>query len=182
MHEIEIKAKVNNLNEVKDKLEKLGCHFSDPLIQKDFVYWEEGVDYDHIRPGANFCRIRETGGRIIFTLKQRRSNQLDCIEKEVVIDNTQAMIDILKLMKFYEMLQMSKTRTKCQYNDYEICLDQVEGLGDFIEVEKMSDDDGETVQEELKDFLIGLKISPDNIITKGYDSLIHERNLNNGKS
>ena len=39
---------------------------------------------------------------------------------------------------------------KCKYKEYEICLDEVEELGSFIEVEKMSDEDGEKVQAGIQ--------------------------------
>jgi len=57
----------------------------------------------------------------------------------------------------------------------EICLDEVENLGSFIEVEKMSDGDSKQIQEELAEFLGLLGVSPKDRVTKGYNTLMLER-------
>ncbi len=46
----------------------------------------------------------------------------------------------------------------------------------FIEVEKLSDaENDEAVQEDLKAFLLSLGIGKDDIVTKGYDTLLYEK-------
>lgn len=50
-----------------------------------------------------------------------------------------------------------------------VCLDSVENLGDFIEIEKLTDeDDGERVQEEL--VLVDLCVLREDRIFLGYDT------------
>ena len=58
-----------------------------------------------------------------------------------------------------------------------ICLDKVEGLGEFIEVEKITEqDDSIQTQKKLFDFLKSLGISEEDQVFKGYDTLIEEQN------
>jgi len=55
-----------------------------------------------------------------------------------------------------------------------ICLDEVEGLGSFIEVEKTSAEDGEAIQEELFNFLESLGVKREDRVFKGYDTLKYD--------
>jgi len=100
-------------------------------------------------------------------------NQLASIEHEVEINNAQEGHSIIKELGFKEVVRVNKVRRKAKYKDLTICLDVVEELGSFIEVEKMSEDeDMLQIQEELMEFLIRLGVNPKDRIKKGYDDLI----------
>jgi adenylate cyclase, class 2 len=174
--EIEVKAKVEDLNILKKKLEELGCVFSLPTEQKDTIFVNFDSDFTAFMPGTNLLRIRETNSKIIFTLKQPQSNELDCIEKEIEVSDKEQLKDILELMGFHEAIQVHKIRTKTKFNELEICLDEVKELGTFVEVEKITDGDGETVQNELLNFLESLGVSRENRVTRGYDTLVYLKN------
>ncbi len=174
--EIEVKAKAEDLNILKKKLEELGCVFTNPTEQKDTIFVNFDSDFATFMPGTNFLRIRETDNKILFTLKQPQSNELDCIEKEIEVSDRNQLKDMLELMGYHEAIQVHKIRTKTKYNDMEICLDEVKDLGMFIEVEKIVDGDGETVQNELLDFLESLGVSRENRIINGYDTLMYLKN------
>ena len=173
--EIEVKAYLKNFEEIRKKLELLGCSLSEPVKQEDIIYLPNGVDIDDVKKGTNSLRIRKEKGKYIFNLKQRMDVSLDCIERETVIADPQAMNEIIKLLGFYEFQKLTKTRRKCKYNEYEICLDEVEGLGAFVEVEKISSEDGEKVQQELFQFLESLGVKCEERATRGYDILLHQK-------
>jgi adenylate cyclase class 2 len=84
------------------------------------------------------------------------------------------MEDILKSLGYSKKVQVKKKRLIGELRGYTICLDKVDGLGSFVEVEKMSADDTEKVQEELMKFLESLGISREQRIRKGYDTLMWE--------
>lgn len=173
--EIEVKAKVANLDTVAQKLLELGCILSEPLTQNDAIFVDGNYgSFDQFQPYKNLLRIRESNGKFLFTLKQPKSNQLDCIERETEILNPQEMKEALLLMGYHEVVQVHKVRTKTNYGDWEVCLDKVEGLGSFIEVEKICEDgDAEKVQNELFTFLQTLGIKPEDRIYEGYDTLVY---------
>ncbi|OGG44785.1 hypothetical protein A2841_02310 [Candidatus Kaiserbacteria bacterium RIFCSPHIGHO2_01_FULL_48_10] len=173
MQEIEAKAKVNSPQELISKLEGLGCKLSDPIIQKDRIFVPQGVVAIPVPNGTNVLRIREQNDHYLFTLKQPISNQLDCIEHELTIDNPKTMVSIIELLGFHEISSVSKKRRKCKYQDIEICLDEVDQLGTYIEVEKMTEKEkGVAVQKELFSFLQKLGISETDRTHDGYDILI----------
>lgn len=177
--EIEVKAKINNFEDIKNKLIALGCILSEPIIQDDYIYTIKNLDLHKGYGDYPILRIREqNNNKIIFTLKKNRSNELDCIEKEVEVSDKNTMLEIFELMGYESNVEVHKTRIKCNYGEYEICLDDVRDLGFYIEVEKMSDEDGEKVQNELFDFLQTLGVSREDRVLNGYDTLIWMKNNN----
>lgn len=174
--EIEVKAKVRDFELIKNKLVNIGCKLSEPIIQNDYIYTIKGLDINKGYNNSPVLRIREQNGKYIFTLKKNRNNELDCIEKELEISNKEIMQEIFELMGYESNVSVHKSRIKCNYNEYEICLDEVEDLGSYIEVEKISDDDGEKVQNELFDFLQTLGVLKEDRVFNGYDTLIWLKN------
>lgn len=177
MNEVEVKAKVGDVAKVTTRLLKLGCKFSDPIVQHDFVYTRKGVDPTAAKTTGNpVLRIRDEGKKILFTLKQDRENELDCVEKEIEVNDKSILADILDMLGFEKIVEINKTRRKAKYKDYEICLDDVANLGSFIEVETFSDEPGKKIQSELFNFLKTLGISEKDRVLRGYDTLIYEKN------
>lgn len=170
--EIEVKAKVRDFEILKNKLKEIGCILSEPIIQDDYIYNKKGIDIRKGYDGSPILRIREQGEKILFTLKKNRSNELDCIEKEIEVNDRNILNDIIELLDYECTVEVHKKRIKCVYNDYEICLDEVDGLGSYVEVEKMSDEDGGKVQNELFDFLQTLGVLKEDRVFNGYDTLV----------
>ncbi|MDO8676593.1 MAG: class IV adenylate cyclase [Candidatus Azambacteria bacterium] len=173
--EIEVKAKVADLDTITQKILELGCTLSESLIQNDTIFVDDNYGpFDKFQPDKNLLRIRESSGKFLFTIKQPKGNQLDCIERETEILNPQEMREALLLMGYHEAVQVHKVRIKTNYNNWEICLDKVEGLGSFIEVEKICEyTDAEKVQNELFAFLQTLGIALEDRIYEGYDTLVY---------
>jgi adenylate cyclase class 2 len=175
-YEIEVKAKIKNLDNIISKLEEIGCVLNQPVAQDDCVYNKKGISPKNHSHGTPVLRIREQVGKITFTLKKNRNNELDCIEKEVNVSDKNKLEEIIKLLDFEKTVEVHKKRRRGEYNDYEICLDEVDGLGSFIEVEKMTDENGEKIQNELFDFLQTLGISKEDQVFNGYDTLVWLKN------
>jgi adenylate cyclase class 2 len=174
--EIEVKAKVRDVNNLVLKLKDIGCFLNEPVAQEDSIYNKKGIDLSSHSHGTSVLLIREQKERITFTLKKNRSNDLDCIEKEIEVTDKNTLEEMIELLDYEKTVEVHKKRQRGKYGDYEICLDEVEGLGFFIEVEKMSDEDGEKVQNELFDFLKKLGIEDEDRVLIGYDSLVWLKN------
>ncbi len=178
--EIEVKAKVGNLEAVAEKLRSLGCEISEPAIQDDTIFVNYTSAYDEAvsGEGMNFLRIRKSKGKILFTIKQPQSNELDCLEREVEVNDAQEMEEAILLLGYHEAVQVYKIRRKANYNGYEICLDDIRGLGTFVEIEKIAENENaEMVQEELFNFLESLGVKREDRITNGYDTLVYRKTM-----
>ena len=174
--EIEVKAKVNNFDEITHQLKELGCILSNPLAQHDTIFVDDNYGpFDEFQPNKNLLRIRETNGKFIFTIKNPQSNEQDSIEYETEITDPVEMREAILLMGYHEAVQVHKIRVKTNYNDWEICLDKVDGLGSFTEIEKIADDNVnvEIIQNELFEFLKKIGIKQGDRITQGYDTMVY---------
>ncbi len=177
MKEIEVKAKVENFEFILSKLKELGCSLSEPLIQKDRIYLHKDLRFEEITKGSVILRIRDSNGKIILTLKKQCENELDDLESEVVVGNLDKAEEFLNHLDFHEVIKVNKKRIKCNYKDYEICLDEVEKLGQFVEVEKLTNDEEDSlkVQAELFAFLESLGVKKEDQVFQGYDTLIFNK-------
>ena len=174
MKEIEIKAKLRDKKSVMKKLGDFGCKFEPKITQEDVVFSEKIGSVEKYMSNKNFLRLRvKNNGKILFTIKQRQKNHLDKIEHEVEISSKEEMKKALLLIGYKEAVGIKKTRVITHYDGREICLDEVEGLGDFIEMETLvSDGDAEKIQEEMFKFFEKIGIKPDDRINFGYDILM----------
>lgn len=174
MREIEIKLKAKDLGALEQKLGALGCVLSAPVNQHDVIYSKDGDTsvWEKMIEGAVVVRIRRDDRGAIFTLKQQRTHEHDNIECETRIEDADAMHRALLLLGFVPGVEVRKSRRKGKLGEYEICLDQAEGLGDFVELEKMADDDADAarISEELFQELELLGLSRDDQEKRGYDT------------
>ena len=176
MKEIEVKAKVQDETALLKNIEQAGIILSQPIHQLDIVYFPKGTN-----PKAQFVeealRIRNQDGKIIFTYKKPNpNNHLDKLEYETVIEDAEAMAKICEAVGFEEVIRVDKTRRKAEYQGYEICVDHIENLGVFIEVEKLVEDgDANAIQKDIFDFMQTLGVDPKDRVFKGYDLLMLNR-------
>jgi adenylate cyclase class 2 len=179
MYEVEVKAHLRNRKEVIKKLEDFGCKFSEELHQVDSIFIPEGKPFPEPL-GTPALRIRRENDKILFTLKITQTGRQDCIERELEIKDGDKMIEIVKLLKFYEIPSVDKKRIKTHVKDIEVAIDTVKDLGEFIEAERIvthvDPEERKKIQEELFDFLgtIGIK-KEDRVIDGKYPMMLWEK-------
>ncbi len=147
-----MRAKIKDFDEIISKLKEIGCTLSEPMIQDDHIFNQKGIDLKDHNHNTPVLRIREQNNKIIFTLKKNRSGELDCIEKEIEVSNRSILKDIIELLGFELTVEVHKKRREGNYQDYEICLDEV--------------------QDELFEFLKKLGVDKEDRVLIGYDSQI----------
>lgn len=74
-------------------------------------------------------------------------------------------------------MEVIKKRQKATSNDVMVCLDSVDGLGDFVELERLIgvEEDDLAVQNELRNIMLGLGMDGKDRVLKGYDVLMWEK-------
>jgi predicted adenylyl cyclase CyaB len=188
MIEVESKFKVSS-NITRDELLTI---LKDQLIaqisskrQIDTVFLlPEQVDAP-ITPGSKIMRVRdvlnlETGElrRSLMTLKVEGRTKLVSDEYEFTIDGGNAARQILTALGWQEIVTVDKVHLESKTEDYTICIDEVAGLGLFLELEVLTEDsaDVKNIQQQMCNFLKSLDI--DGKLWKiPYDTSI--RNLQN---
>jgi adenylate cyclase, class 2 len=180
MREIEIKLRAKNLDALRHKLNEQGCVLSSPIRQHDTVYSrKEDANKDfwkQAKEGDIVLRIRRMDDIAEFNLKQQRSNEMDNLEYETEVDDPEAMRQILLTMGYVPEVEVRKMRQKGKLGKYEICLDEVEELGTFVELEALEDDDvdPEKIRDALFSKLETLGLSRDAEETRGYDTQMYQ--------
>ena len=184
MKEVEVKARVGNLEELLDALTAQGIILGEPLLQEDVIYVRELGSLDTFLANGLFLRLRTLGsGKVLFTAKYNpnRNAEQDMVaeEYETEIASREAMERIVALLGFSEAVRVRKNRRSAQSGVYEFCVDEVEGLGTFIEVERMVDETVEVqvIHDELLGVLSSLGIPPEDRFTKRYDVMVLEQSL-----
>ncbi len=174
MREIEIKVRARNLSEVEKKLLRDGCILSDEISQRDVVYSKDRSVWRDSTKGDAVVRIRRTDKGAEFNFKKQCSNESDNIEYETGISDPEEMHNILLALGWQPQVEVVKVRQKGMLDKYEICLDKVEKLGTFVELEKLTkdDDDPKEVRKELFKVLSNYGFSPDDEEVRGYDTMI----------
>ena len=141
-----------------------------------------------IVPDSKIMRIRDvldpgTGElrRSLMTLKIERQAKLVSDEYEFAVDDGDMARQMLTALGWQEVVTVDKVRLESKTEDYTICVDEVAGLGLFIELEVLAEDDANTdnIQQQMYSFLKNLNIDGE-LWKIPYDTSI--RNLRNGIS
>lgn len=190
---IEVESKFKVLGDItqSDLLAVFKDQFIAPISSKhqiDTVFLlPEQVDAP-ITPGSKIMRVRdvlnpETGElrRSLMTLKVEGQTKLASDEYEFAVDDGNAARQMLTALGWQEIVTVDKIRLESKTEDYTICIDEVAGLGLFIELEVLTEDsaDVKNIQQQMYNFLKSLNI--DGKLWKiPYDTSI--RNLQNNVS
>ena len=190
---IEVESKFKVLGDItqSDLLAVFKDQFIAPISSKhqiDTVFLlPEQVDAP-IVPGSKIMRVRdvlnpETGElqQSLMTLKVEGQTKLASDEYEFAVDDGNAARQMLTALGWQEIVTVDKARLESKTEDYTICIDEVAGLGLFIELEVLTEDsaDVKNIQQQMRNFLKNLDI--DGKLWKiPYDTSI--RNLQNNVS
>ncbi|HRH55845.1 MAG TPA: class IV adenylate cyclase [Candidatus Paceibacterota bacterium] len=184
MREVEVKARIRDKDAIVRALEARGVVLSASESQNDRIYVRETGSLETFLANGLFLRLRtKSSGKTLFTAKYNpnRNAEQDMVaeEYETEVTNAESMERILALMGFTEAVRVVKERKSGAFGGYEFCLDEVEGLGSFIEVEKMveHEEDVPAAHAELLTVLSELGIKDEDRFTKRYDVLLLENNL-----
>ena len=173
MLEVEVKASVNSKEKLLEALNKLGVVFGKVQEQVDHVFVKNAKSIAEFYQNEVFIRIREQGTQEpVLTLKKKQQ-ELASLEYETTIDSTSDMSAMLGILGFEQALTIRKSRVQGAYKNYTVCLDEVEGLGSFIEVEQLVEEgDIEVLQQELFALLISLGLTVEERVYDAYDTLL----------
>jgi adenylate cyclase, class 2 len=174
VREIEVKYRVDDLEGVLTALKSRGIEVSDPVHQDDQAYAPAGWQFGDSKLGVSFLRLRTVAGRHYFTLKQPMDNDQACLEYETEVADREAMHHAALHMGYRPTVRIIKVRRTASIGGCLLCIDEVEGVGGFIEAERMAPDDvdAQAVQAELAALIESLGTVTTRT-TETYDSLVH---------
>jgi adenylate cyclase class 2 len=177
--EVEAKAVCDDLGAIKSRIRDLGARFLWKGTQKDMYFNHPARDFARTDEAL---RIREVGEKAYLTYKGPKMDELTKTREEIAIsvDKPENLLEILKKLGFREVRTVTKNREKYQLDELTVCLDSVEGLGDFVELEATCDpNDSERIDELRNRILNTLKEwNLTKIVRKSYLELLLEKGTN----
>ncbi len=178
--EIEIRLPLHNPEEVKEFLYKNGEIVAKDLEQRDTYFNPSHRDFLKPKYPFEWLRLRETGKGAFITYKHYYPENVErtdyCDEFESRVDNVTSLRNIFDNLGMKELVVVEKTRNSWMLDGVEISLDDVKGLGYFIELEaKKEFEDPKDGKRFLFDVLGRLNAKVGKEKLKGYPSMILEK-------
>lgn len=181
--EVEIKVKVDNLSEIKEKVSKMG-KLVKVIKQIDDYYIPAHRDFFARKPHTvEWLRIRTNPGKIVLeymrSINPKEDGDHDYAEEyETEILDKSETEKILGFLDFKKVVTIEKDREYWMCGKMEVALDTVKDLGTYVEAEAKGDfkDEAEAKTECIK-FLenLGIKDVENNFIKLGYPDLFLEK-------
>jgi adenylate cyclase class 2 len=173
MREVEVKYRISDREVLHVALEERGIKLGQPIFQDDQAYAPNGWNFGDSKLGVSFVRLRTVNGRHTFTLKQPTINALSCLEHETQVADREQMHQAITQMGFYPTVRVAKVRQTAEFDGMSLCVDDLEGVGTFLELERMVPEDvsERDVQDELAAFVASLGTTAERT-AESYDSLV----------
>ena len=176
MREIELKFKVDNLDVLINKLKEEQCEISAVKMQNDTIYVQDLNDTKS-KEGSVWLRVRKENDKIELNYKKQSKKKMESEEIEFEVSSYELANQFLKALGYLPWVEVNKKRRYSKYKEYNICIDEVERLGSFIELEILVDKDNkEDYELALLEVAKKLGINPDKRINSHYDTMISELN------
>ncbi len=137
-YEIEIKAYCDSHQEVREKISEFGGEFLQEVQEKDLYFNHPGRDF---RKTDEALRLRRSNGNTVITYKGSRVGEKvkARAEYETLMGDFDLAVKIFESLGFVHGGVVSKNRELYKCRGFTVVLDRVEGLGDFVEIEKIGE-------------------------------------------
>lgn len=157
--EIEIQVKIENCKPLLEFLNKKG-KFEFEKRQIDEYFSPTHNSFLNTRPIKEWLRLRDAGGVYSINYKNWHFDETGkshyCDEYESEIEDPQQLKKILNALDFQKIVEVDKVRSVWLFEEYEISIDSIKELGDFVEIEFKGKDtkvNPETITEEMIELL-----------------------------
>ncbi len=169
---IEVEVKARALPGTRERIVALGAVQKDVENHRDLYFNSPLRDFRRSDEALRI-RIKEEGARLTYKGPKLDSETKSRLELTAKIDSPLEMVQILKSLGFELSAEVRKRRTKFALGDVTLALDEVEGLGTFLEVEAA----GEADWDEQKEKVLGLlgRLGLGESIRSSYLELLEEK-------
>lgn len=189
MIEVEVKLKIDFAESIEKKLIELGFKKGQTLQEIDYYY--NGVDRD-FRTSGEALRLRLVesldGSAVVadrpgepliqMTYKGPKLDNVSMsrVEHQVNIDNFETMLSILSSLGYKPVEPVIKLRRELFSEEICACVDTVDGLGDYLELEIMVDKEShrENALDRISVVLKQLGYSISDTTTTSYLSMLEK--------
>lgn len=178
MYEVELKVRAAH-DEVRVRLNELDAERVGRVEQTDTYYdaphREFGETDEALRLRRETRGDGETTTRLTYKGPLVEAESKTRTEYETGVEASETMDTILVRLGFSPAAVVEKERARYRVDGYAVTLDTVADLGEFVEVERETEADVESVREGAFEVLRRLDLDPDEQIRTSYLGLLLER-------
>lgn len=164
MIEVEVKAKIDNFDDIIERLNKLNAEKTKTEYQEDIYFNSPVCDFANTDEAL---RIRKTKSenyeRLYITYKGPKidSKSKTREEVEMEIEDENKCKKIFENLGFKEVRTVIKNRTYYKIDNFEISLDDIKGLDPYMEIEITLEDNSDynEAQESIFEMFKKLEIT-----------------------
>ena len=138
MIEVEVKAKIESFSEMEEKLDKIGAIKTKKEFQEDIYFNSPVVDFAQTDEALRIRTTKENDKTNIFiTYKGPKIDKESKTRREIEmgIEDSQKCSDIFEEIGFKKVRTVRKNRQYYTFENFEISLDDIEGLDPYMEIE-----------------------------------------------
>ena len=138
MIEVEVKAKINSFKELEEKLAEIGAAKAKKEFQEDIYFNSPVVDFAETDEALRIRTTKENDETNIFiTYKGPKIDKESKTRREIEmgIEDSQKCSDIFEEIGFKKVRTVRKNRQYYTFENFEISLDDIEGLDPYMEIE-----------------------------------------------
>ncbi|MEU7923212.1 class IV adenylate cyclase [Micromonospora zamorensis] len=176
---MEVESKVllssDEVDAIVLRLAALGLHLGQQETQRDVYYKERGFRENVQGPGSYLVRLRYKESGTILNMKRLTESDGTWEENETRVDDGQIVEEIVRAIGAEKAVTVTKVRRQCLRDDLEIIIDEVEGMGIFLELAIETVDEPEKARDRINLFLAELEIDPSRIELRGYPTILLEQ-------
>jgi predicted adenylyl cyclase CyaB len=165
MTNIEIKARCENVQRAEENLNAIGAGPAGTFHQKDTYF----------RVPEGRLKLRELGpdeGHLIYYKRQDLAGPKRSDYEVAKTEDPEALRRILSQI-LGAWVEVEKTRQVWLWENVRIHLDQVQGLGQFVELEAVTEEKGiEESHQRVRTLMRALEIGSDQLVEGSYGDLV----------
>ena len=176
MYEVELKLRADH-ESLRERLDDVGADRIEHRRQIDTYYDAPHRSFADTDEALRIRREEPADGEAVTKLTYKgplvEAASKTREEHETVVDDDEALQGVLAGLGFEPAAVVEKDRTYYDFEGYTLVLDAVEGLGEFVEIEReVAEAEIETAREEAVDVLERLGLDPDEQIRTSYLGLL----------
>lgn len=173
MIEVEVKVAADH-DDVRERLRELGAERQGVKTQRDTYYSAPHRDFTETDEAV---RVRVEDGEAYLTYKgpKKEDGTKSRKEVEVGVGSAGEAGEVLESLGFREFGVVEKRRVVYELGDYEVALDDVEGVGEYVEVEtEARGEDYVEARDGAVEILRRLGLDPGESVRESYLELLVE--------
>ncbi len=175
MLEIELKVRVDSLDPIRQNLKDRHAEFKGKQHEHDIYYNAPHRDFGSTDEAL---RVRYTDGPALVTYKGKKLREYGLKAREelnTAVESGEIFEQILDRLGFTRTAEVNKWRENYRLGNASFALDQVDGLGTFVEIEIMAETNGADATGQIQKFAKEMGISGEPILASYLELLLSTR-------